>query len=57
MTAVLRERASSTPVASNQAPAPVRAHPNVVLAVILAGAAATIGLWWHDTPLIHGAGD
>src|SRR5581483_8976043 len=38
-------------------PAPARAHPNTVLAVILAGAAATIALWWHDTPAIRGLGD
>jgi hypothetical protein len=29
----------------------------MVLAVIYAGAAATIWLWWHGTPSIHGTGD
>jgi predicted ferric reductase len=29
----------------------------MILAVIFAGAAATIGLWWHGTPSIHGTGD
>src|SRR3954447_12465123 len=38
-------------------PAPGRAHPNAVLAVIGLGAAATLALWWHDTPAIHGVGD
>ena len=39
------------------APAPRRARPGAVLALIAAGALATIGLWWHDTPSIHGLGD
>jgi predicted ferric reductase len=34
-----------------------RARPNLVLGVIAAGALATLGLWWHDTPAIHGFGD
>ncbi|HMC71697.1 MAG TPA: ferric reductase-like transmembrane domain-containing protein, partial [Mycobacteriales bacterium] len=29
----------------------------MVLAVIAAGAAAALGLWWHNTPPIHGFGD
>jgi predicted ferric reductase len=38
--------------------APARgAHPHAVLAVIAAGAAAAVGLWWHNTPSIHGFGD
>jgi predicted ferric reductase len=36
---------------------PARAHPRLILAVIYAGAAATIWLWWHGTPSIHGTGD
>ena len=28
-----------------------------MLAVIAAGGLATIGLWWHDTPSMHGLGD
>src|SRR3954452_19153337 len=38
-------------------PAVARAHPRLILAVITARAAATIGLWWHNTPSVHGAGD
>ena len=34
-----------------------RANPGAVLAVIAIGAVATIWLWWHGTPSIHGAGD
>src|SRR6185369_5424180 len=33
------------------------AHPHAVLAVIAGGAAAAMGLWWHNTPSIHGYGD
>ena len=33
------------------------ARPNAVLAVIGAGAVATLALWWHGTPSIHGFGD
>jgi predicted ferric reductase len=33
------------------------AHPRVILGVIGVGAVATIGLWWHGTPYIHGTGD
>ena len=33
------------------------AHPHAVLAVIAAGAIAAMGLWWHNTPSIHGFGD
>jgi predicted ferric reductase len=29
----------------------------VILGVIGVGAVATIGLWWHGTPYIHGTGD
>src|ERR1700743_1241500 len=39
------------------AQAPVRARPRAVLAVITAGGAATIWLWWHSTPAISGFGD
>jgi predicted ferric reductase len=37
-------------------PAP-RARPGAVLAVIGAGAAAVLALWWHGTPTLHGYGD
>jgi predicted ferric reductase len=33
------------------------AHPSMVLALIVAGALATVALWWHDTPSITGPGD
>jgi predicted ferric reductase len=36
---------------------PARAHPRAVLAVIAAGAAAVLALWWHGTPSLHGFGD
>src|ERR1700722_17363695 len=36
---------------------PLRAHPRAVLAVIGAGAAATVWLWWHGTPAVGGFGD
>ena len=35
---------------------PASAHPTAVLAAILAGALATIALWWHDTTSISGLG-
>jgi predicted ferric reductase len=35
----------------------MRARPGAVLAVILAGAVATIALWWHDTTSVNGLGD
>ena len=52
---------SSQP-AARAAPHPVRAAgwrapPSLVLAVIAAGAAAVITLWWHDTPAVAGLGD
>src|SRR3954470_9297894 len=58
MTAVAQERRTSTaPARTAPRPAPARAHPSAVLAVIAAGAAAVLGLWWHNTPSIHGWGD
>jgi predicted ferric reductase len=58
MTAVLQKRRvpeAPAPVAPRAAPG--RAHPTAVLALIYAGAAAAIGLWWINTPAIHGLGD
>jgi predicted ferric reductase len=58
MTAVLQERpAPRLDPPEHAAPAPARAHPAAVLALIYAGAAASIALWWHNTPAIHGLGD
>ena len=34
-----------------------RAHPRFVLALIVAGGLAAIGLWWDETPAISGLGD
>jgi predicted ferric reductase len=45
------------PSALPPAPAPVRADPGVALALIAAGAVATIGLWWLNTPYVSGFGD
>jgi predicted ferric reductase len=45
------------PPPPSTAVAPVRAHPGVILAAILAGALACLALWWTDTPSIHGLGD
>lgn len=47
--------AASPPVAARTPPP--GAHPAAVLAAIGAGAAATVGLWWVDTPYVHGVGD
>ena len=44
-------------VAAPAGPPPVRAHPNAILAAILAGATATVVLWWHNTPPFTGLGD
>src|SRR3954454_3595735 len=57
MTALAQERRTSTGAAAGPRPTPARAHPSAVLAVIAAGAAAVLGLWWHNTPAIHGPGD
>jgi predicted ferric reductase len=58
MTAVLQEASGPlAPAAGPRRPAPARAHPNAVLALLGAGALATVVLWWHNTPAIHGLGD
>jgi predicted ferric reductase len=64
MTAAMSERNAPFPAgpAEGLAPLPpgrpqVRAHPRAILALIGAGAAAAIWLWWHGTPSIHGTGD
>jgi predicted ferric reductase len=58
MTAVVQERPAreASPPDAGRA-APHRARPTPILALIAAGAVATVGLWWHDTPAIHGLGD
>src|SRR3954452_23359566 len=57
MTALAQERRTSTGTIAGPRPTPARAHPSAVLAVIAAGAAAVLGLWWHNKPSIHGWGD
>ena len=57
MTALLEERGTPLSAPIGPEPASMRAHPTVILAAIAAGAAATVALWWHDTPSIHGFGD
>jgi predicted ferric reductase len=48
--------AAAAPPARPTPPHP-GAHPGAVLGTILAGAVATILLWWHDTTSISGLGD
>src|SRR3954467_3262685 len=57
MTALAQERRTSTGAIAGPRPAPARAHPSAVLAVIAAGAAAVLGLLLHNNPSIHGWGD
>jgi predicted ferric reductase len=59
MTAVLDRSPARTAVVTGSSPAasPTRAHPNAVLAAILAGAVACVALWWHNTPSTSGFGD
>ena len=49
--------ASQRPSPLAQTPRPVRADPAVALGLIAAGAVATVGLWWFNTPYISGFGD
>jgi predicted ferric reductase len=48
---------SQRPSQLQPAPLPVRADPRVALGVIAAGAVATVGLWWFNTPYVSGFGD
>src|SRR3954452_17844746 len=58
MTALAEERrAQPLPSQPPRRSAATRAHPRLVLGVIAAGAAGAVGLWWHNTPSIHGLGD
>jgi hypothetical protein len=58
VTAVLVERVTPDATSPDGSPPPgVRAHPKAVLAIILAGAAATITLCWQNNPAIRGLGD
>ncbi len=58
MTAVSERRdAPFAGVPGSRTGSPARAHPGAVLALIAAGAAAALLLWWHGTPSLHGFGD
>src|SRR3954447_26568771 len=61
MTAVTEQRAVLPPAPPSspdaRPPAAPRAHPGAVLAAIAVGALACVGLWWQNTPAIHGLGD
>ena len=61
MSVAARDRRPTRPAApaTPSTPPPMQAGTSqaIVLAVIAAGAVATIALWWHDTPAIHGFGD
>jgi predicted ferric reductase len=61
MTAVVNGRTDvrrPSPPAPPTAPAGGRgANPGAVLSFIMAGAVATVGLWWHNTASISGVGD
>jgi predicted ferric reductase len=56
MTALAESR-TARPTAPTPATALPGAHPAAVLAAIVAGAVATVGLWWFDTPYVSGFGD
>src|SRR3954454_20760814 len=56
MTTTLPDRTAPIAVRREPPPAP-QAPPRAVLGAIVAGAVATLALWWHNTPAIHGLGD
>ena len=59
MSAIAQERRAPLAGVSTTPPSAPRsrAHPSVVLWLIVAGAVVTIGLWWHNTQALHGLGD
>jgi ferredoxin-NADP reductase len=61
MTVAARDRRPTRPAASAASSTMPSTQPAasqaIVLAVIAAGALATIALWWNDTTAIHGFGD
>ena len=57
MTAVTERRDVPSAGVPRGLAVPGRARPGAVLAVIAAGAAAVLALWWHGTPSVHGFGD
>src|SRR3954467_2234891 len=52
-----RPVAATTNARVRTAPPSADAHPGVILAVIAAGAFASLLLWWHDPPSVNGLGD
>jgi predicted ferric reductase len=57
MTAVTAARGARPGAGPVPARPAARAHPGAVLAVIAAGAAGVVALWWHGTPAVSGFGD
>jgi len=57
MTTIVSERMPYAAAGGTPRRQAAGAHPRVILGVIGVGAVATIGLWWHGTPYIHGFGD
>jgi predicted ferric reductase len=58
MAAIAPQRPAPAQLPPTAAPAPpTRAHPEAVLGLIAIGALAAVGLWWYDTPALHGLGD
>lgn len=57
MTTLRTDRLTSRPSAHTAPPRLTRVRPAAVFAVIVAGAVATVGLWWQNTLTIAGLGD
>jgi predicted ferric reductase len=57
VTTLLPGAAAGLPAPAPAAPPRRGAQPSAVLSVVAAGAIAVVGLWWHNTPVVHGFGD
>jgi predicted ferric reductase len=60
MSVVAQARVAPSPSATpgpQPTPSPVRAHPDAVLGLIVAGALGCMALWWANTPPLSGLGD
>ena len=58
MTAAVQEQTLTLATTPGSAPPPaVRAHPDIVLGLILAGAIGCVALWWQNTLTLNGVGD
>src|SRR3954463_16116867 len=57
MTSAVQQRPTAAATPAAMSVSATRANPRAVLAVITAGAVATVGLWWHDTAGVHGLGE